>query len=295
MNYFRNYILCIILFITTIPTFVGCTSSNDINTIRKNNSDTIKVLAIGNSFSEDGIQYIYDLAKAANKKIIIGNIYYAGCSLAQHWSFVKNELPVYIYQKNINGGFTYYFDSTLLKGLLDENWDLITFQQYSGGSGLINTYFPYLDSLFVYVKTKCRNPNAKFAMHQTWAYPNNSSNIAFLNYFKDQKVMYKKIVTCVDSAACKEGIKIIIPSGTAIQNARTYWGDNLNRDDLHLSIPLGRYIASCAWFETIFDTTSVGNIYKPKDVSADDALKAQEAAHNAIIRPNSVIDMSQLH
>ena len=37
--------------------------------------DTLKVLAIGNSFSEDAVeQNLYDIAAAAGKDIIIGNM-----------------------------------------------------------------------------------------------------------------------------------------------------------------------------------------------------------------------------
>jgi len=48
----------------------------------------LKVLAIGNSFSEDAIEnYLYDLAKTSNKKMVIGNLYIGGASLELH---VKN-------------------------------------------------------------------------------------------------------------------------------------------------------------------------------------------------------------
>lgn len=43
---------------------------------------TIKVLAIGNSFSEDAIeQNLYELGKAAGDEFIIGNLYIGGCPL----------------------------------------------------------------------------------------------------------------------------------------------------------------------------------------------------------------------
>jgi len=36
----------------------------------------LKILAIGNSFSEDAVEnYLFELAEAAGKKIIIGNLY----------------------------------------------------------------------------------------------------------------------------------------------------------------------------------------------------------------------------
>jgi len=39
----------------------------------------LKVLAIGNSFSEDAVEnYLFELAEAVGKKIIIGNLYIGG-------------------------------------------------------------------------------------------------------------------------------------------------------------------------------------------------------------------------
>ena len=45
---------------------------------------TIKILAIGNSFSEDAIeQYLHELADADGIETVIGNLYIPGCSLEQ--------------------------------------------------------------------------------------------------------------------------------------------------------------------------------------------------------------------
>ncbi|WP_373564704.1 DUF4886 domain-containing protein [Sphingobacterium sp. E70] len=42
----------------------------------------LRILAIGNSFSEDAIeQNLYELAKAGKKKIVIGNLYIGGAPL----------------------------------------------------------------------------------------------------------------------------------------------------------------------------------------------------------------------
>lgn len=255
-------------------------------------ASVIRVLAIGNSFSEDGLQYVYHLAKAANKTIVIGNLYYGGCSLWLHWSFIKNKSAVYDYQKSVNGTFSHTPNAELLKGLQDENWDLITFQQNSANSGFIVTYSPYLDSIINYVKANATNPKVELAMHQTWAYPNYSTELAFKNYNSNQIQMYQQIASAVDSAARKRNIHIIIPSGTAIQNARSYFGDKLNRDNLHLSVPLGRYIASCVWFETISGINVIGNPYRPDGISYINARRAQEAAHYAVITRNEITDMS---
>ena len=52
----------------------------------------IKVLAIGNSFSEDAVeQYLYELAAAQGDSLIIGNAYIGGCSLEMHLDNLKTS------------------------------------------------------------------------------------------------------------------------------------------------------------------------------------------------------------
>ena len=42
----------------------------------------LRILAIGNSFSQDAVeQYLYELLKAEGIEAIIGNMYIGGCSL----------------------------------------------------------------------------------------------------------------------------------------------------------------------------------------------------------------------
>ena len=45
----------------------------------------LRILAIGNSFSTDSMQYLYQIAKNAGvEEIVLGNLYYGGCSLDEH-------------------------------------------------------------------------------------------------------------------------------------------------------------------------------------------------------------------
>ena len=48
---------------------------------------TIRVLAIGNSFSEDAVeQYLYELCAENGDQLIIGNAYRGGQGLESHWN-----------------------------------------------------------------------------------------------------------------------------------------------------------------------------------------------------------------
>ena len=100
----------------------------------------LRILAIGNSFSADAVeQHLYDIAAAGGQKMIIGNMYIGGCSLEKHWNNAKNDKAAYKYRKiDLDGKLTVVEGFTLSRGLMDEEWDIVTFQQQSSRSGIFN-------------------------------------------------------------------------------------------------------------------------------------------------------------
>ncbi|MFN0256215.1 DUF4886 domain-containing protein [Pedobacter ureilyticus] len=250
----------------------------------------IKILAIGNSFSEDAIEYyLQGLAKAGGYKVIIGNLYIGGAPLDLHWKNAQNNADAYEYRKTgVDGKKVRSSKVSIAKALADENWNYISFQQASPKSGMFDSFKEPLPPLFEYVKGKATNPKVKYIWHQTWAYAQNSTHNGFANYNKDQTRMYEAIANASSKVKTLVPIDIVVPAGTAIQNARTKLGDVLCRDGYHLELNVGRYIASCAWYETIFKQNVVGNAYKPEKVSGADALTAQQAAHKAVKKPFKV-------
>ena len=73
MKKYSINILVILFLLTPFTLFAnGCHANND----------TIKVLAIGNSFSQDAVeQYLHELGEAEGITMIIGNMFIGGCSL----------------------------------------------------------------------------------------------------------------------------------------------------------------------------------------------------------------------
>ena len=219
-------------------------------------SKSFKILAIGNSFSQDAMEHLYQIAAAGGaEEIVVANLYIGGCSLEVHWSNAKHNLTRYRYDKNVDGKWTSENYKTLLYGLQDEDWDVITLQQVSGLSGIPSsfTYRDVLQNLIDYVNEHKTNPDAKLAWHMTWAYQADSTHSSFALYDRDQFTMFVSIVNAVRKEILPNGaFDLIIPSGTAIQNVRTsYIGDTLTRDGYHLSYNLGRYIAGLTWFHSI--------------------------------------------
>lgn len=215
---------------------------------------SLKVLAIGNSFSVDAMEHLYTIAKAEGvSEIVLGNLYIGGCPLNQHADNIKTGEAAYKYYKNTTGEWAVNPQYvSLLQGLQDEQWDIITMQQSSGNSGLTDTYQPYLDELIAFVNENKTNPEAKLFWHMTWAYQSDSTHVPFANYGNNQNSMYLGIVNALQkSVEPVNAFEKTLPVGTAIQNARTsFVGDTLTRDGFHLS-DLGRVIAAYTWYAVI--------------------------------------------
>lgn len=244
----------------------------------------IKILAIGNSFSEDAIeQNLYEIITSEGIPVIIGNMYIPGCSLETHLKNAKADAADYSYRK-VTDGYKKTTEKVRMSDILvDENWDFVTLQQASHFSGIYSTYERDLPSLLEYVKTKNPKKETKYALHQTWAYSNASKHDGFRNYNNDQQTMYKKIVSANDKASELVGIETIIPAGTAIQNGRaSFIGDNFNRDGYHLDLHLGRYTASCTWAEKLLGLNILTNPYIPQQLTMDEIMVARIAADNAV-------------
>lgn len=254
---------------------------------------TVRILAIGNSFSQDAVeQYLHELAEAEGISTIIGNMFIGGCSLERHVKNARDNAPAYAYRKIDTDGKKREKGKMSLEAVLaDEDWDYVSLQQASPFSGMYETYEASLPELIEYVKARLPK-KTKLMLHQTWAYASTSKHSGFKNYNCNQLTMYQAIADAVKKAAKVNKIKIVIPSGTAIQNARTsFIGDHLNRDGYHLDVKIGRYTAACTWFERIFKHNVVGNPYGPEGLDEARKTVAQKAAHAAVKHPYKVTDL----
>ena len=263
----------------------------------KSPKDTVRILAIGNSFSQDAIeQNLHELGRADGLTLIIGNAYIGGCSLERHVKNSRTDAAAYAYRKiSADGVKTEQKNAKLSDILANEQWDYVSFQQASPMSGQYSTYENFLPELYEYVKARVPS-DVKYVMHQTWAYAQDSGHSGFANYGNDQMKMYTSIVDAYARAAKLIGIKIIVPSGTAVQNARTsFIGDRMNRDGYHLDLLWGRYTAACAWYEKLFGNV-LGNAYAPQGLTPDYVEVCQLSAKEAVRHPDEVtqIDVEEL-
>lgn len=213
----------------------------------------MKILSIGNSFSEDAQRWLHSLAELHGVDIHCANLYIGGCSLEMHWQNFTENNAFYDYQVN---GDEAQEKISISDALLREKWDIVTLQQVSNLSGISKSYEPYISALFDKVKSVL--PDAKIFLHRTWAYEIDSGHPGFANYGCNQKEMYKKIKSATKEIADKLSIKLI-PSGDVVQSLRENYkefdyengGVSLCRDGFHLSYDIGRFAAAATWFVSL--------------------------------------------
>lgn len=250
----------------------------------------LKILAIGNSFSEDGIEnYLYDLAKADGKKIIIGNMYIGGASIALHVRNSKEDKASYSYRKiGLDGQKKTTKDVSISQAITDEDWDYISLQQASPYSGQYEVIIKHLPELISYVNS-LKKANTQLLYHQTWAYQHDSNHKGFANYNNSQSKMYAGITDVSKKISKMKEFAMVIPAGTAIQNARTSsQGDTYTRDGYHLELNYGRFTAACAWYEKLFKNDVRNNSFKPSNITENQAKIAKQAAHKAVKKPYKI-------
>lgn len=257
---------------------------------------TLKILAIGNSFSRDAIeQNLHELAKADGDTAIIGNLYIGGCSLERHASSIRDDRHDYVYRKiGADGIMVEKTQISIADALGDEQWDFISIQQASPFSGQFEKFEPYVPYIVKYVKEKGLK-KSEIILHQTWAYQQSAGHSGFRFYDWNQKKMYRAIVEANRNAAKLGKIKITIPCGTAVQNARSsFIGDNMNRDGYHLDLSHGRFTAACTWYDKLFGRDVTSNPYFPEGMNPEIARIAKLAAHEAVLNPYDVTDLGSI-
>ena len=201
----------------------------------------MKILAIGNSFSEDCTAYLESIAPAA----YVRNLYIGGCSLARHASNLQGAVAAYQYQKDAKMLGTQLVSANW--ALLSEDWDVVTVQQVSSDSGIYETYGKALQTVLAFVRALC--PRARIVWNQTWAYASYSAHPHFPRYGCDRERMHLQIDGVAHRIAEENGLDIL-ETGRAIDFLRKNLEEDkteLCRDGHHLSLDCGRFAAAYTW------------------------------------------------
>ncbi len=202
----------------------------------------MNVLAIGNSFSEDATRYLRKIADADGVNIEVVNLFIGGCPLSKHYANLQTDEKAYSLQCNGEDKGTLV---SLKEIILSHRWDYITLQQVSHESVDYATYQPYLNEIVAYIREV--SPDAKIAIHQTWAYEQDSDRLCNELKYLEQSEMFADIKAAYDQAAKEIGADMIIPSGEMFQRLIES-GMTVHRDTFHASLGLGRYALGLLWY-----------------------------------------------
>lgn len=205
----------------------------------------MKILSIGNSFSQDAQRYLHKVALNEDEEIQCVNLYIGGCSLGQHFVNMTEDKANYAYE--LNGADTGNMVS-IKQALTSDEWDIVTLQQVSQNAPFFDTYVPFLERLAEYVKLY--SPKSKILMHQTWAYEQGSERLRETGFI-DPHDMLKRIKASYEKAAELISADGIIPDGEMMMKALDSGIKRIHRDTFHADLGIGRYLLALTWFKTL--------------------------------------------
>lgn len=262
--------------------------------------NSLKILCIGNSFTEDATNLLPKIIETCNlNDICIGHLIAGGASLKQYYdSYTKNSaMGTYQVTDDQMKWKTVSKNFTIKQALQYADWDIITFQQVSYEAGRFQTYQPYLSNLIDIAKNECINSKPIFVWQMPWAYGSGCKDEIFGKYSYKQLRMYNNIIDATKIMMNQSDIDIVVPIGTAIQNLRNTNLNNppldITRDFRHIDYGIGRYTASCTLFQALiapiycvnlFDTQFFG-LHGNIPLTKENFRICQQAAINACDNP----------
>lgn len=282
------------------------------NVVVQGSGKTIRILKIGNSFSQNATEYLSQLAAAQGNTIVWGRAEIGGCPMQKHYDLaMKHESNPDDVAGKPYAGSTPGTKTGLREILQSQPWDIVTMQQYSLWAPDIKTYRPSAKQLSDYVRKYA--PTAKIWLHETWAY---RADDKIFKKDLTQSKMYQNIHDAYETIGQEIQAEKIIPCATAFQNARKdpRWQLELEKDiDLtkytfpelpkqvhalcvgykwdtktkkiafdgkHCTIA-GKYLAALVWNETFFGPSTKPE-FVPQQLAAADAVVLQDIARKTV-------------
>ena len=235
----------------------------------------LKILSIGNSFSEDAHRYLHGVAESYGKEIYTVNLFIGGCSLERHYNNTVEDAAAY---KIIRNGVGTAETISIKDALTSEEWDYVTLQQASPQSYKFETYYPYVTELAAYVRKYA--PKAKILMHETWSYDKNS----IPKKFGKTRDMFSRIERIMRYVAKDIGAAGVIPAGETLERLKEERGLNVHSDGRHAGRGLGRSALALTWCAYLFGTEPLECTFNAFDVDVpvSYAKAARECAHDTI-------------
>lgn len=219
--------------------------------------NTLRILAIGNSFTENMTLHLPRLiADAGADSVVVAYAAFAGASLEYQMSHLTSPDATHIWAVS-TGGRPFSVDTVRrsLPYCVDyADWDIIVIQQKSTLSGLWNTVNPYLATTTRLLKEG--HPRARIAWQMTWAFASHfGKKDEFALYGGSREQMEQAIEGVAANVVGSGCVDMVIHSGRAIAAARREGidttGSELSGDGRHLDEGVGCYIAACCAYERL--------------------------------------------
>lgn len=250
--------------------------------------DSLRLLFLGNSFAMDTAEYAVHVAHGLGiPKVKIGMLVIGGCSIAMHYAQAVDDLPGYCYYTSTGGRWSFRENHRISTAVESDNWDWIVVQHGTGDGSRYTSPDCYdkLTPLVEYLKAHAPH-HTKIAFNLTWLGESTFPHQEILSYGGDMAAMRQALVeTARATVLCNPLIDRLIPTGTAIENARTSAIGLLTRDGYHLSLDKGRYIAALACITALTDLPAEPIRWTPDGVDDYARRVAVEAATNARLHP----------
>jgi len=279
----------------------------------------VKLLTIGNSFAASVFRDLPEVVKDfPDCSLTLKSANHGGCSFERHWRYITEEEAdqnVCHYGKSSKKAK----GSKLKEILASKKWDFITIQQASPKSWDINTFYPYAENIYNYVRKY--SPSAEVIIQQTWSYRCDDPRISKGGKWGfDQTEMFNRLEKNYAQLAKKLNLRVL-PTGKAVQNYRaveknpfkpyskeylaTFTKPNvpsdkgdivgqygwrkdkktkevkLTADNIHFN-KRGRYMQACLWFGFFFEKDPLEIKYVPKGISAEEAKLLREVASKTL-------------
>lgn len=280
--------------------------------LKENNKTEIKILDIGNSFTDNATAYIPDISKSIEadlSKVSLYKLVMSGASFKDWYDCYKgmskkkysyskiigNDVKVVGKRDTLEGG---YINNELFLNVLKKQWDVIVIHQVSNfsmnykewGSKKNNGYLAdFLGMIYD------RQPNAKIIFLLTHV----SNKIAEKSGMSTKEV-YKIMLDSYFYLQENYGIKNIIPVGTSIENLRNtslYTEEDISSDNHHLRDGVSKYTSSLTYYESVLSKiTGKGIIdlkYNTKKVSSEDFINSLYSAYFGCYFWNTITDIQK--
>ena len=262
---------------------------------KKTYEEELKILCIGNSFSVDTMQYLPQIAEDLGiRSFCFGNLFIGGCSVNRHYANLQNHAAVYTYFVNTGEEWGQTPGVSIEQALKSEDWDFVSIQHGTGDGSRYTLEASYenlpclVQNIEEYISSR-----TKVVFNMAWVMEPDGRHPEIRSYEGNQKLMYENLVRVTERTVLPvKGLDKVIPTGTAVQNARaTELDGKLSRDGFHLSYGLGRYLAGMTFLKAVTGIDIDELRWAPEEVSDSERELAVRCANHAVEAPFCVTSL----